>query len=79
MKTMQVGYLKTHFADVIHQVLKGEKITVNYGRKKEKVAVIIPYSEYAGCKKRKIGIKEKHASYRIKDNFKLSDEEMLHS
>lgn len=76
---MQVGYLKSHFSDVIDQVLKGEKITISYGRKKEKVAVIVPYSEYAGSKKRKIGIREKRSSYKIKDNFKLSDGEMLNS
>lgn len=79
MKTMQVGYLKSHFSDVIDQVIKGEKVTINYGRKKEKVAVIIPYSEYAGSRKRRIGIREKHSSYRINDNFKISDEEMLDS
>ncbi len=79
MKNMQVGYLKTHFSDVIEQVIGGEKITINYGRKKEKVAVIVPYPEYAGTKKRAIGIMEKKASYRIRDNFKMSDEELLDS
>ena len=79
MKSMQVGYLKTHFSDVMDLVCKGEKIAINYGRRKEKLAVIVPYSEYCGGKKRSIGIKEKHASYRIKDNFKISDEELLNS
>ncbi|HBC89408.1 MAG TPA: type II toxin-antitoxin system prevent-host-death family antitoxin [Lentisphaeria bacterium] len=79
MKNMQVGYLKTHFSDVIEEVIKGEKVTINYGRKKEKVAVIVPYSDYAGTKKRTLGVKEKSASYRIKDNFKISDEDMLNS
>ena len=79
MKNMQVGYLKTHFSDVIDQVIKGEKITINYGRKKEKVAVIVPYSEYSGARKRVLGIWEKQASYKIKDNYKISDEEMLNS
>ncbi|MFZ2656886.1 MAG: hypothetical protein WAX69_18275 [Victivallales bacterium] len=79
MKNMQAGYLKAHFSDVMDLVCKGEKITVNYGRRKEKLAVIVPYSEYSGAKKRSIGIKEKHAAYRIKDNFKISDKELLDS
>jgi len=76
---MQVGYLKTHFSDVIEQVIGGEKVTINYGRRKKKVAVIIPYPEYAGTKKRTIGIREKNASYRIKGDFKISDEDLLNS
>jgi len=79
MKNMQVGYLKTHFSDVMDLVCKGEKITINYGRRKEKIAVIVPYSEYGGGKKRSIGIKEKQATYKIKDNFKMTEEEFLNS
>ena len=79
MKSMQVGYLKTHFSDVMDLVCKGEKITINYGRRKEKIAVIVSYSEYSGAKKRSIGIKEKCASYRVKGDFKISDEELLNS
>ncbi|MFA6290480.1 MAG: hypothetical protein WC637_01790 [Victivallales bacterium] len=79
MKNMQVGYLKTHFSDVMDLVCKGEKIAINYGRRKEKLAVIVPYSEYCGVKKRVIGIKEKQATYRFKPNFKISDEELLNS
>jgi hypothetical protein len=79
MKNMQVGYLKTHFSDAMDLVCRGEKIAINYGRRKEKIAVIVPYSEYSGAKKRSIGIKEKHASYRLKDSFKISDEELLNS
>lgn len=79
MKNMQVGYLKTHFSDAMDLVCKGGKIAINYGRKKKKVAVIIPYSEYSGGKKRAIGIKEGHSSYKIKNNFKITDEELLNS
>jgi hypothetical protein len=77
MKNMQVGYLKTHFSDVLDLVGKGEKIAINYGRRKEKLAVIVPYSEYCARKKRVIGIKEKIAAYKIKGDFKMTDEELL--
>ncbi len=77
MKEMQVGYLKTHFSDVLDLVSKGEKVAINYGRRKEKLAVIVPYSEYCAKKKRTIGIRENTASYKVKDNFKMSDGELL--
>ena len=46
MKTMSVGELKPHFSAVLNDIKAGEEIIVSYGRKKEKVAVIIPYEKY---------------------------------
>jgi prevent-host-death family protein len=50
MKTMQIGELKTHFSEVLNDVKSGEEIVITYGKKKENIAVIIPYSAF----KRKI-------------------------
>ena len=45
MKTMTVGELKAQFSEVLGQMLKnGEPIAISYGKKKEKVAAIVPYS-----------------------------------
>ena len=46
MKTLGVGEIKAHFSDVLERVKGGEKIAVAYGKKKKKVAVIVPYDEY---------------------------------
>ena len=59
MKTKSVGELKTHFSEVLENVKNGESIAISYGRKKKKVAVIIPYDSYKSSSKRKIGICEK--------------------
>ncbi len=46
MKVMSVGELKPKFSSVLDNIKTGEEIIVSYGRKKEKVAVIIPYEKY---------------------------------
>ena len=46
MKVMSVGELKPQFSSVLNNIKTGEEIIVSYGRKKEKVAVIIPYEKY---------------------------------
>ena len=79
MKTKSVGELKTHFSEVLEEVKNGESIVISYGRKKQKVAVIVPYDSYKRSVKRDIGICEKKATYRIHDDFKLNDDEFLKS
>jgi prevent-host-death family protein len=49
MITVGVGQLKPNFSDILNDVRAGEEILISYGRKKEKVAVIVPYNKY--CKR----------------------------
>lgn len=79
MKNLQVAELKTNFSEVLEDVKNGEEITISFGRKKEKIAVIIPYSKYKKNIKRKLGILENKASYKIDKNFKFTDEDFLNS
>ena len=46
MKTLPVGEIKTHFSEVLSDVKSGEENVIIYGKEKENIAVIIPYSEY---------------------------------
>jgi len=46
MKTMPVAELKSHFSEVIEAIKNGEQIVISYGKKKTKIAVIIPFSQY---------------------------------
>lgn len=78
MKVFQVGELKSKFSNVLDCIRKGEEITISYGKKKEKIAVIIPYSKYKKAKPRKLGILKNKASFEIHDDFMISDEELLH-
>ena len=76
MKTLTVGKLKTNFSKVLEDVRKGQEIIISFGKKMEKIAVIIPFINYKNGA-RKIGILDKKAKCIIKSNFKLSDEDFL--
>jgi len=77
MKTIQIGQLKAYFSDIIRQVRDGEEIIISYGRKKEKVAVIIPYDKYNKRKKVKLGLLEGKAKIKIKDDFEITEDDFL--
>jgi len=75
MKTMAVGELKTHFSEVLERVMSGEQVGILYGRKKKPVAMIIPYPEKKKAE-RKIGILDGKTTIIIKDDFKITTEEL---
>ena len=56
METLSIGELKSRFSEVINELRKGSEIIVSYGKKKEKVAVLIPYDQYKNKPERKLGI-----------------------
>ncbi len=74
MKTLQVGEFKSHFSEVIENIKKGEEVAISFGKKKEKIAVLVPYSKYMKKVSRKIGLLEKKASFTLSSDFKVSDE-----
>ena len=76
MKTMTVGELKSHFSEVLGQVQQGEEIVVSFGKKREKVAVLIPFARYARPR-RSLGLLAGKGSFSLRDDFKLGDEELL--
>ena len=49
MTTISVGEIKPRFSDVIRQIRKGREFAISFGRKKEKVAMLIPYSAKAAA------------------------------
>lgn len=79
MKTMQVGEVKSKFSEVLEQVAAGERITISYGKKREKVAVLVPFSEYSITHPRKLGLLQKKATMKIHSTFQMSDDELLRS
>jgi antitoxin (DNA-binding transcriptional repressor) of toxin-antitoxin stability system len=76
MKTLTIANLKADFSSIMNDVRNGEEILVEYGKKREKVAIIVPYKKYIQ-KKRKVGILKGKASFNLDKNFKISDEELL--
>jgi len=76
MKTMTVGEFKSHFAEVLEQVKSGIGFAVTYGRKKEIVGYFLPESQLIKPK-RKLGILEGKAKVTFKDDFKMSEEDLI--
>jgi len=80
MKILTVGEFKSKFSEVIEDVLKGNEVGVSYGKKKEKIGVMVPYQLYTKKKKKiKLGIWEGKASVKFAKDFKMTDEEFLKS
>jgi antitoxin (DNA-binding transcriptional repressor) of toxin-antitoxin stability system len=77
VKTFTVGDLKAHFSEVLSEVRAGHEIGIAFGRKKEAVAVIVPFAHYSQ-KKRRLGLLERRAKFKFA-RFPFSDDELLKS
>lgn len=78
MKTLTVGELKANFSDVLSTVLRtGEAVVISYGKKKEKVAALVPIEQMKPASKRLLGALNGRASVSFKPDFALTDEEFL--
>ena len=73
---MQVGELKARFSEVVEQVKRGEEVVISYGKKKENVAVLIPYSAYKQRNKIKLGALKGVAAVQFRDDYEMTDEEL---
>jgi antitoxin (DNA-binding transcriptional repressor) of toxin-antitoxin stability system len=77
MQTMTVGHFKSHFSQVIDLIQHGEDIVISYGKKKEKIAVLVPFERYEGKPHRILGLLSGKASFSISADFKINDDELL--
>lgn len=77
MQTMTVGHFKAHFSEVLDLVQSGEDVVISYGKKKQKIAVLVPFDRYEGKEKRTLGLLAGQASFSLAADFKLSDDELL--
>ncbi len=77
METFTIGELKTNFSEVLKKLRSGQEIVISYGKKREKVAVIVPYSAYASTAERSVGLLKDRAECIIHDDFEMSEEEIL--
>ncbi len=76
MKTLPVGEFKTHFSEVLDEVKTGAEIIITYGRKKENIAVIIPYENFKNQNRVTLGLL-KDKQMKINDDFDMTAEELL--
>ena len=77
MKTITTGDFKVNMASVLKEIMEGEEYAISYGKRKEKVAVILPYSRYVSKNPRKLGLLAKKGSFKISKDFKMTEEELL--
>ena len=77
MDTIPIGELKANFSAILGRVKKGEKIIISFGKKKEKVAVLMPYVHLPSEKGRKLGLLKGKSGYAIREDFQIRDEELL--
>ncbi len=73
---MTVEEFKSHFSEVLEQVKAGTGFAVTYGTKKEIVGYFLPESQLVKPK-RNLGILEGKAKVSFKDDFKMSEEELV--
>ena len=73
---MTVANLKADFSSVVNDLKNGNVVVIEYGKRHEKLAVIVPYKNY---KKniRKVGILKGKASFKIRPDFTISGDELL--
>ena len=81
--TLMVADFKAQFSDVLNKVRRGEEVVLGYGRKREKIAVLVPYEKYRRAlgkgTGRKLGTLAGRGEVIFADDFKLSDAEFLDS
>jgi len=76
MKTLPVGELKTNFSEILDDIKSGEEVIITYGKKRESIAVIIPYDKFKKKNKIKMGLL-KERKIKINDDYKMTEEELL--
>ncbi len=79
MQILSVGELKSKFSEALVELKKGREIIVSYGKKREKVAVLVPYRKYAEQPARKLGLLKDRGRCIIHDDFKTDDNGFLAS
>jgi len=79
MKTLQSAKAKTHFSSILKDVEAGNEIAITYGKKKQTIAVIIPYKKWKKNQKRQLGTLEAKMSVSFSEDFVMTDEELINS
>ncbi|MBW1800557.1 MAG: type II toxin-antitoxin system Phd/YefM family antitoxin [Deltaproteobacteria bacterium] len=77
MQSVSVGELKARFSEILERIKTGEEIVISYGKKRNKVAVLLPYDRYAPKQERTLGLLKNRGKCIIHKDFKMTDEEML--
>jgi antitoxin (DNA-binding transcriptional repressor) of toxin-antitoxin stability system len=77
MKIIQSAEAKAHFSSILKDIEAGHEVAIAYGKKKQTIAVIIPYEQWKKSKKRQLGALEGKMTVNFSDDFSISDEELI--
>ena len=76
METFNVGELKSKFSNILQRV---EEIIISFGKAGKKKAVLVPYDKYISNAPRPLGLLKGKARCTIKEDFQITDEDLLRS
>jgi prevent-host-death family protein len=79
METFNVGELKSKFSNILQRIEAGEEIIISFGKTGKKIAVLVPYDKYISNSPRPLGLLKGKARCTIKDDFQITDEDLLRS
>jgi len=66
------------FSEVLTAVQADESVVVCFGRKKQRIAALVPYTEFAArVGNRPLGLLNGRASFVLNENFRLTDDDFL--
>lgn len=83
MKALTYHEVSNNILKILEMVQRGEEIIIKNIKTQENMAVIVPFEKYQTKEnaqkkqERVLGPLKGHASYKMKGNFKITDEELL--
>jgi prevent-host-death family protein len=79
MKTLPLAEVKTHLSSLLKEVETGSEIAISFGKKRETIAVIVPYKEYKRSKKRRLGTLKGKMKVIFRKDFSMTDSDLIKS
>lgn len=78
MRKIMVGEFKAQLSQVLEAVRTGESVVLCSGKRKEPIAALVPYAQFAaGVGGRPLGLLKGKASFRMREDFVMTEEELL--
>ncbi len=77
MKTLPLAEVKTHLSSLLKEVETGSEIAISFGKKRETIAVIVPYKEYKRSKKRRLGMLKGKMKVIFEKDFSIRDKDFI--
>lgn len=77
VKQVSVAEFKANFSDWLDAVQRGERIAIQYGRRKEVVAILTPPTRLVVGSSRRLGVLKGKARFKVGPAFKMTEAELI--